>query len=251
MHDVLGIDVGGSGIKGAMVDLEAGDFAGERLRIPTPKRSTPAACADVIGRIIDAFADQLDADTPVGVTVPAPVVRGLVPWMANLDKGWTDLDAAGFMAKRLKRPTVLINDADAAALAEIQYGAAKGQMGTVIVLTFGTGVGTAIFHNGVLVPNCELGHIELDGVDAESRVSAGAREREELSYEKWAVRLDRYLGFVERLFWPDLFVIGGGISKNHKQFLPLLHLRTPIVPAQLRNRAGIVGAAWAAANADA
>ncbi|MCL1841744.1 MAG: ROK family protein [Propionibacteriaceae bacterium] len=245
MAYVLGIDVGGSGIKGALVDLDQGVFASDRVRIPTPKHSTPRACCDVIAQIIDAFADQL-GDEPIGITVPAPVVHGFVPRMANLDKGWTDLPALEFFTQRLGRPIVLINDADAAGLAEVYYGAAKGQPGVVIVETLGTGIGSAIIHNGVLLPNTELGHLELDCHDAESRASAGAREREQLGYKEWAKRLDRYFGFVEMLFSPDLFVVGGGVSKNHEKFLPLLHLRTPIVPAQLRNQAGIVGAAWAA-----
>ena len=247
MKYVLGVDVGGSGIKGALVDLKGGDFASDRLRIATPKKSTPANCADVIARIIESFADQL-GEAPVGVAVPAPVVHGHLPHMANLDKSWAGLDGAAFLGQRLSRPVGLINDADAAGLAEVYYGAAKGVRGIVMVLTLGTGIGSAIINDGVLLPNTELGHVELDGFDAEKRASSGVKEREELSYEVWAKRLDRYLQHIEMLFSPDLFVIGGGISKNHRQFLPLLHLRTRIVPAQLRNRAGIVGAAWAAAH---
>jgi polyphosphate glucokinase len=247
MGHVLGIDIGGSGIKGALVDLDEGVFAGDRLRSPTPKHSTPENCADVIARIIDNFADRM-GDEPIGITVPAPVVHGNIPLIANLDKSWAGLAAYDFFTQTLGRPVVLINDADAAGLAEVYYGAAKGQPGVVIVETLGTGIGSAIIHDGVLLPNTELGHLELDGVDAESRASAGVREKEKLGYKEWAKRLDRYFGFVEMLFSPDLFVIGGGVSKNHDQFLPLLHLRTPIVPAQLRNRAGIVGAAWAAVN---
>jgi len=247
MGHVLGVDVGGSGIKGALVDLAIGDFVSDRVRIPTPKKSTPGNCAEVIGRIVEEFADRVGSG-PVGVTVPAPVVHGTIPLIANLDKSWTGLAATAFLRERLGRPIVLINDADAAGLAEVYFGAAKDVPGVVIVLTLGTGIGSAIINNGVLLPNAELGHVELDGFDAESRASSGVKEKEDLSYEAWAKRLDRYLGHIQMLFSPDLFVIGGGISKNHKQFLPLLHLRTPIVPAQLRNRAGIVGAAWAAAN---
>jgi len=247
MGNVLGIDVGGSGIKGALVDLTVGDFAGDRLRIPTPKKSTPANCAEVIVKIIESFSDDL-GDGPIGVTVPAPVVHGTVPLMANLDKAWNGLPATAFLTQEVGRPITLINDADAAGLAEVYYGAARDVPGVVILLTLGTGIGSAIIHNGVLLPNCELGHLELDGFDAEKRASSGVKEKEDLSYEVWAKRLDRYIGHVEMLFSPDLFVIGGGISKNYRQFLPLLHLRTPIVPAQLRNRAGIIGAAWAAAN---
>ena len=247
MGNVLGIDVGGSGIKGALVDLTAGEFASDRVRIPTPEKSTPANCAEVIGRIIHHFAADL-GDEPIGVTVPAAVVRGVVPMMANLDKSWAGLAATAYLSASLGRRIVLINDADAAGLAEVYYGAAKDVPGIVMVLTLGTGIGSAVIHDGVLLPNTELGHLELDGHDAETRASAGARDKGNLSYKDWAARLDRYLNHVQMLFSPDLFVIGGGVSKNHKQFLPLIHLRTPIVPAKLRNRAGIIGAAWAAVN---
>ncbi len=170
MKLALGVDVGGSGIKGALVDLKAGEFASDRMRIATPKKSTPANCADVIARIIESFAGQL-GDAPVGVTVPAPVVHGRLPFMANLDKGWTGLDGAAFLGERLSRPIRLINDADAAGLAEVYYGAAKDVRGIVIVLTLGTGIGSAIINDGVLLPNTELGHVELDGFDAEKRAA--------------------------------------------------------------------------------
>jgi len=242
----IGIDIGGSGIKGAVVDLDTGEFATERLRIPTPKKSTPEACADTIAHIVEKLAPD-GPELRIGVTVPGPVVHGTVQMMANLDRSWAGLAAESFLSERLGRPITLINDADAAGLAEVYYGAAKGMKGVVVLTTLGTGIGSAIINNGQLLPNTEFGHIELDGHDAESRTSAGVREKEGLSYKEWAKRLDLYYQALERLLWPDLFVVGGGVSKNHEQFLPLLHLRTPIIPAALRNRAGIVGAAWAAA----
>ena len=249
----LGIDIGGSGIKGALVDIATGEFASPRLRIPTPKKSTPQACARTIAHIVEKLVAGSDGDVGsdggdirIGITVPAPVVHGTIPMIANLDQGWKGLPAEAFFTSELGRPVTLINDADAAGLAEVYYGAAKGVPGIVVVTTLGTGIGTAVIHDGVLLPNTEFGHIEVNGKDAESRASAGVREKEELSYKDWAKRLDAYYQTLERLLWPDLFVVGGGVSKNHDQFLPLLHLRTPIVPAALRNRAGIVGAAWAA-----
>jgi len=245
---IIGIDIGGSGIKGALVDVDTGEFKSERLRIPTPKKSTPKACAHTIASIVDKLAPHTD-DLRVGITVPAPVVHGTTTMIANLDQAWENLPAQSYLADYLGRPVTLINDADAAGLAEVYYGAAKGVPGTVVLTTLGTGIGSAIIIDGVLLPNTEFGHMEVDGHDAESRASAGARDREELSYKDWAKRLDVYYQALERLLWPDLFVVGGGVSKNHDQFLPLLHLRTPIIPAALRNRAGIVGAAWAAAQA--
>jgi len=244
---IIGIDVGGSGIKGALVDLDAGVFASERIRIPTPEVSSPENCASVIARIISRLTPDRPDDLRIGITVPAPVVRGVVPMIANLDQSWKDLPADSFFEEKLGLPITLINDADAAGLAEVYYGAAKGVPGLIMVMTLGTGIGSAVINNGVLLPNTEFGHIEVNGLDGESQTSAGVRERENLSYPEWAERLDTYFHAVKRLMWPDLFVIGGGVSKNHERFLPLLHLRTPVIPAALRNRAGIVGAAWAAA----
>jgi polyphosphate glucokinase len=244
MANVIGIDIGGSGIKGAVVDTQTGEFSSDRVRIETPKKSTPHACAKVIRKILEQLGAPDDA--PIGVAMPAPVVHGKIPMIANLDKEWLDLAAEKFLKKELKRPVAMVNDADAAGLAEVYCGAAKDHDGIVIVTTLGTGIGSAVINNGVLLPNTELGHLEIDGHDAESRASAGVRDKEELSYHDWAKRLDIYYRAVEKLFWPDLFVVGGGVSKNHKQFLPLLHLRTPIIPATLRNRAGIVGAALTA-----
>jgi len=244
----LGIDIGGSGIKGAIVDLTTGEFISERLRIPTPKPSTPEACAGTIAHIIKKLAPD-ETNLRIGITVPGPVIHGTIPMMANLDQAWVGLAANDFMTESLGRPVTVINDADAAGIAEVYYGAAKGVPGVVVLTTLGTGIGSAVINNGQLLPNTELGHIEVGGVDVETRTSAGVREKEDLSYKEWAKRLDLYYQALERMLWPDLFVVGGGVSKNHDQFLPLLHLRTPIIPAGLRNRAGIVGAAWAAAHA--
>lgn len=242
----LGIDIGGSGIKGALVDLTAGDFATERLRIETPAESTPANVAFVVGEIVSNFADQL-GDGPIGVTIPAIVQHGVTLSAANIHESWVNCPAERIFADVLGRDIVLVNDADAAGVAEVGFGAAKGHPGLVIVTTLGTGIGSAIIHRGVLVPNSELGHLEIDGHDAEKRAASSAREREGLTWSEYVPRLQRYYETVEFLFSPDLLVVGGGISKKADKFLPRLNLRTPIVPAQLQNRAGIVGAAWLAA----
>jgi len=247
MSIVLGIDIGGSGIKGAPVDLETGDFADKRLRIDTPAKSTPANVGKVVGEIIDNFADQI-GDGPIGLTVPAPVLHGTIPMIANLDQKWKDLEAEKYFSDMFGRPITVVNDADAAGVAEVAHGAAKGVQGLVIVTTLGTGIGAALIYNGVLIPNCEFGHLEIDGHDAESRAASSAKDREGLSYKQWAKRLQRYYEHVEMLMSPDLFVVGGGVSKDHAEFMPLLKLRTPMVPAALRNKAGIVGAASLAAD---
>jgi polyphosphate glucokinase len=245
----LGIDVGGSGIKGAPVDLSTGDFAAKRQRIDTPVPSTPEAVAGVINQIVDHF-DDVRGDSPIGVTIPGVVTHGVVRSAANIDKAWLDFDAEPMLEKVLGHDIVLVNDADAAGVAELHYGAAKGQRGLVFMTTLGTGIGTALIHEGVLVPNSELGHLELDGHDAETRAASSIKEREGLSYPDWAQRLQRYYSHLENLLWPDLFVVGGGVSKDSEQFLPLLRLRTPIVPAVLKNKAGIIGAAHLAAHKD-
>lgn len=243
MSIFLGIDVGGSGIKGAPVDLETGEFIGDRLRIPTPAKSTPDNVAAVVKEIIEEFAPVI-GDAPVGLTIPAPVVHGVVPFIANLDKLWTGVNADKFFEEKLGRQIHLVNDADAAGLAEVHFGAAKGNDGLVILTTLGTGIGSALIYRGTLVPNVELGHLELDGHDAETRAASSIKDKESLSYKKWTTqRLQPYYSHVEMLFSPDLFVVGGGVSKDWDKFGPLLELRTPIVPATMRNRAGIVGAA--------
>lgn len=241
----FGIDIGGSGIKGAPVDLSTGTLIGERFRIPTPKPSTPAAVAATVSDLIAQF--DVPAGDPIGLTFPAPIRHGVVPFIANLDDSWTGVDVPGLMSDALGRHVVAVNDADAAGYAEARFGAARDVEGVVLVATLGTGIGSALLVNGTLVPNTELGHLEIDGHDAETRAADSAREREDLSWEKWAKRLQRYFDVVEMLFSPDRIVIGGGVSKKHEKFLPLLSLRAPIVPAELRNQAGIVGAAALAA----
>jgi polyphosphate glucokinase len=244
----LGIDIGGSGIKGAPVDLVAGTFLQPRHKILTPKHSTPEAVAKVVNEIADHFGDALPGDAPVGVTIPGVVQHGIVRTAANIDKAWIDARGEELFSEALGRKVTLVNDADAAGVAELRYGAAKGKSGLVIVTTLGTGIGVALLHNGVLVPNAELGHLEIDGYDAETRAAASAREKEGLSWTEWAPRLQRYYRVVENLLWPDLFVVGGGVSRKSQKFLPLLDLRTPIVPATLENAAGIIGAAALAAD---
>jgi polyphosphate glucokinase len=244
----IGMDVGGTGIKAAPVDLARGDFAAGRERTPTPQPATPAAIAQVL---VDLLARFPQATGPVGITVPGVVRHGVVGSAANIDDSWIGADADALFTEATGREVHVVNDADAAGLAEVQYGAARGRRGLVIVTTLGTGIGSALIHDGVLVPNAELGHLEIDGHDAESRAANSAREREGLSMPQWAERLQRYYETVEMLFSPDLFVVGGGISKQAEEFLPLLDLRTEIVPATLRNRAGVVGAAYYASLGEA
>lgn len=242
---VLGIDIGGSGIKGAMVDLTTGEFVTDRLRIATPTKSTPQAVAVVVKEIVDSFADQV-GDGPIGVTIPSVVTHGVTRTAANIHKSWIDAPAEQIFEEALGRDIFVMNDADAAGVAEVIYGAAKGHQGLVVVTTLGTGIGSAVINAGILLPNTELGHLEIDGKDAETVAAASVREREKLSFDEYVPRLQRYYETVENLFWPDLFVVGGGVSKHHEKFLPKLTLRTPIIPATLRNAAGIVGAAWLA-----
>jgi polyphosphate glucokinase len=236
----FGIDFGGSGIKGAPVDLEKGEFAAERIRIDTPQPATPKAVAEVFAELLGKF-DASDA--PVGVTVPGVVMHGVVHSAANIDKAWIGEDADKLFTDRTGRDVHDVNDADAAGLAEVRYGAAKGRGGLVIVTTLGTGIGSAMVYNGVLVPNSELGHLEIDGHDAEKRAASSAKEREDLSWEEWAERLTTYYRRLEDLFSPELFVVGGGVSKKAEKFLPLIDIETEIIAAELLNAAGIVGAA--------
>lgn len=245
-HLAFGIDIGGSGIKGAPVDLTTGQFAQDRHRIPTPQPSTPQAVADVVARLVDEY--DLPGDLPIGVAFPAPMDRGVVRWIANLDSSWTGVDLPALLSQRTGRHVIAVNDADAAGIGEVRYGAARQAEGVVLVATLGTGIGSALIVEGALLPNTELGHLEIDGFDAETRASDAARDREDLDWKGWAERLQRYFGVVENLFSPDLIVVGGGVSKHHERFLPLLNLRAPIVPAKLRNAAGIVGAASMAAD---
>jgi polyphosphate glucokinase len=241
----FGIDIGGSGIKGAPVDLATGVFAGERVRIPTPEESTPRNVAKVVAEVVNSF--DLDKNVPIGVTFPAVILHGVAQSAANVDKSWIGTNVEKAVHHATGRRVLAVNDADAAGYAEVLYGAAKGVDGVVLVVTLGTGIGSALIVDGHLVPNTELGHLEIDGHDAESRAAESARDRDGLDWDAWGERLQRYFTVVENLFWPDLIVVGGGVSKHHEKFLPLLDLRTKIVPAELRNAAGIVGAAALAA----
>ncbi|HET9692250.1 MAG TPA: ROK family protein [Acidimicrobiales bacterium] len=241
----FGVDVGGSGIKGALVDLDRGALDGERFKVATPSPSTPAAVAAAVAEVVDHFAWR----GAVGVTYPGVVTGGVARTAANVDKGWIGTSIPEVVGAATGLPVTAVNDADAAGVAEARFGAAAGHDGLVIVATLGTGIGSALLAGGRLVPNSELGHVELDGVDAETRASAAAREREELSWERWAKRLTRYFGAIEDWLWPELFVVGGGVSRKSEKFLPHVDIRTPIVPAVLRNGAGIVGAAVLAAAA--
>lgn len=240
-----GIDIGGTGIKGAVVDTTTGQLVTERSRIPTPHPSTPDAVAAVVAKLLaDAEWSGL-----VGATFPAIIQHGVARSAANVDKSWidTDVDACFTRAAGGGAEVIVLNDADAAGIAEARFGAARDVAGVVILLTFGTGIGSALLINGTLVPNTELGHLELDGHDAEKRAAASVRDDARMSYRKWAKRVDDYMRHVERLFTPDLFVVGGGVSKDADKWVPFLELNTPVKPAELLNDAGIVGAAIAAA----
>jgi polyphosphate glucokinase len=243
---MFGVDIGGSGIKGAPVDLEHGDLAAERHKLLTPRPATPEAVAECVGEVVEHFGWP----GPVGATFPGVVTNGTTRTAANVDKGWIGLHAEKLLADRIGAPVTLINDADAAGIAETTFGAGRGRTGTVIVLTFGTGIGSAVFVGGRLLPNTELGHLELNGHDAEKNASSKAKEEEDLSWEHWARRVQKYLAHVEMLFSPELFVIGGGVSRKAAKFLPHIKgIAAEIVPAALLNNAGIVGAAMAARDA--
>lgn len=235
----LGIDIGGSGIKGAPVNIETGELLADRLRIKTPKGAKPNPVAEVVAEIAHSF----QWTGPIGVGFPAPIKHGIAMMAANVSQKWVGINADELLTSVTGCPCRVGNDADVAGMAEMAFGAGKGQMGSVIMLTLGTGIGSAIYYNGHLVPNTEFGHLQMNGMDAEHRASDAARQREEMSWKKYAKRLNEYLNEMEKLFWPDLFIVGGGISKQHEKFLPLLKLQTRIVPAQFQNEAGIVGAA--------
>lgn len=238
----FGIDVGGSGIKGARVDLTTGEFIGERIKIATPQPATPEAVAEVVAQILA----EADWDGPVGITLPS-VVRGQIALSAaNIDKSWIGTDVHELFARHLgEREIAVLNDADAAGIAEATFGDPAAREGAVILLTLGTGIGSAFLVDGTLFPNTELGHLVVDGVEAEHRASAAVKENEDLSWKKWSKQLNKVLQEYEKLFSPSLFIMGGGISRKHDKWMPLLELDTEVVPAQLRNRAGIVGAAMA------
>jgi polyphosphate glucokinase len=243
MTTILGIDIGGTGIKGAPVDLERGDLAADRLRIPTPAGGSPGDVAKVVGEIVANFGDVTG---PVGCTFPAVMQRGVALTAANVDTSWIGTDAPALFEGVAHRPFVVVNDADAAGIAEMEHGAGKNNQGTVMMITLGTGIGSALFTQGTLVPNTEFGHLDIRGKAAEVRASEKTREEKDLSWEKWAKHLNEVLSHIEALVCPDLFIIGGGVSKKSDKFLPLLKTRADIVPAQLLNQAGIVGAAIAA-----
>ncbi|MFH8434215.1 polyphosphate--glucose phosphotransferase [Streptomyces sp. NPDC018007] len=242
--EIFGVDIGGSGIKGAPVDLDRGDLAQERHKVLTPHPATPDGVAGCVAEVVGHF----DWSGPIGVTFPGVVTDGITRTAANVDKGWIDTDARALLAERIGQPVTILNDADAAGVAEMTFGAGKGCTGTVILLTFGTGIGSAVFTDGKLVPNTELGHLELHGHEAEKHASTKAKDDGDLSWQHWAHRVQKYLLHVEMLFSPELFIIGGGVSRKADKFLPLIEkVRAEIVPAQLQNNAGIVGAAMAAA----
>jgi polyphosphate glucokinase len=238
----IGIDIGGTGIKGAIVDVKNGLLIGERVRYETPEGGHPQDIAVVVAKIVRDLKPSR-ATLPVGVCFPAVVQHGRTMSAANVSKEWIGLDADGLFENTLKRHVHVLNDADAAGVAEVKFGAAKKRKGLVIMTTLGTGIGTALFMNGELVPNAELGHLEIDGVDYETKASFAAKERENLSFDEWARKLQKYYSTLERLFSPDLIVVGGGVSKQWEEFLPKLDLSCEIVPALKRNNAGILGAA--------
>jgi polyphosphate glucokinase len=239
----LGIDIGGSGIKGAIVDTRTGQLVSERFRVPTPVPSTPKAVGAAMARIVQHFGWT----RPVGCGLPGPLKSGRVLTMNNLHKGWVGLPASEALSRACGVPVHVVNDADAAGLAEVTFGAGKKASGVVLLLTVGTGIGSALFTDGVLLPNTELGQLDIRGKRAEKRASAKVKKDKSLSWNAWAKRLDEYLHAVETILLPDLIIIGGGISRRHRKFTPRLKTRARIVPARLRNEAGIVGAALYAA----
>ena len=239
---VLGIDIGGSGIKGAPVNRRTGTFLAERQRTDTPQPSTPDAVAAVVAEIVHHF----EWTGPIGVTVPAVVKGGVLLTAANIDKAWIGTDAASLFTEVTGNPVTVLNDADAAGIAEMRFGAGKGRRGVVVMITLGTGIGCAVFNDGVLLPNTELGHLQIRGKDAETRASARVKEEKKESWRKWAKRVDEYLDHLDALLWPDLIIVGGGVSKNADKFFPMLDVRAELVAATLLNDAGIVGAALSA-----
>ena len=240
--EILGIDIGGSGIKGATVDTATGELTAERYRADTPHPSNPDAVVETVAEIVRQFNWE---GRPLGCTFPGVVKQGVTLTAANLDNGWIGLDAAKFFSERIKSPVSMLNDADAAGMAEIELGAGKDCAGIVIMLTLGTGIGSAIFHQGRLLPNTEFGHMEIRGKEAEHRASALVRKEKALTWEEWSIRLNEFLARMEVLFTPDLFIIGGGVTKKSDSFLHLLKANAMILPARFQNQAGIIGAALA------
>jgi len=237
----VGIDIGGTGIKGALVSTKTGELRSERIKLGTPEGGEPEAIAEVVREVAAVVDDK--PERALGICFPAVVKHGITQSAANVSDRWIGLDADELFSNTLNRHVHVINDADAAGVAEVKFGAGRKRSGLTVMTTLGTGIGSALFYNGVLIPNAELGHLEIDGVDYETRASFAAMERDSLSFEEWAERLQIYYSTLEKLFTPDLFIVGGGVSKSHEQFLPLLKLKTEIVPAALQNSAGIIGAA--------
>lgn len=240
--EILGIDIGGSGIKGAPVNIESGEMLAPRHRIPTPQPAKPEAVAQVVAQVAKHFAWS----GPIGCGFPAVIRNGVVYTAANVSKKWIGTNAASLFAGATGCPVCVINDADAAGLAEMTFGAGRGRMGMVLIVTVGTGIGTALFTDGHLAPNMEFGHIEMGGQEAEAYASDAVRKREKLSWKKWGRRFNRYLNTLEKLLWPDLIILGGGVSKNFDEFMPEIHIQAEIIPAKTLNEAGIIGAALAA-----
>lgn len=237
----IGIDIGGTGIKAALVNTREGELESDRLRVETPEGGRPEDIAVAVRDLMEKLDTK--SNVAVGICFPAVVSHGFTQSAANVSDEWIGLNADSLFTAYLDRHVHVINDADAAGVAEMKFGAGKRARGLTIMTTLGTGIGTALFYNGVLIPNSELGHIEIAGLDAESQASFAAKERDELDFEAWAGRLQRYYQALENLLTPDLFIVGGGISKSHEEFLPLLKLKTKIVPAKTKNSAGIIGAA--------
>jgi polyphosphate glucokinase len=247
---LIGIDVGGTAIKAGVVDIDSGAVTGPTLQVPTPRSAGPNAVAALIADLVhdlSAGADRPHPGSPIGVALPAVIQHGVARSAANIDKSWIGVKADSLLAERTGRPVHVLNDADAAGLAEVHFGAGQDAAGTILVVTLGTGIGSALFVDGRLLPNTELGRVELDGCVAESIASAVARERHGIEWDEYGQRLQRYLAYLESLFAPDLIIVGGGISVRSEHFLPHLNLRCPIIPAQLRNAAGLAGAALRAA----
>jgi polyphosphate glucokinase len=244
MSKAIGIDVGGTGIKGALVNTKKGTLVSERIRFDTPDGATPDEVVAKVAELVRQLG--ADQDTPIGICFPAIIKDGVTLSAANVSDQWVGIKAEKLFSKALGQKVVLLNDADAAGVAEIKYGAGQERKGLVLMCTLGTGIGTALFMNGKLIPNSELGHLEIEGSDYESKAAYSAKEREGLSFEQWAARLSKYFNMVDKLLSPDLVIVGGGISKQHEEFLPLIDSKLKIVPAEAKNNAGIIGAAFIA-----